>query len=347
MRSHGVRIYYDFEIRSDVKPGTSLTSSVPEWMLGTLGVDFFHHVGGVILEPAALPTPQGNIDRCWALIRNLARVEQIRAYRDWITPEAILVIGEHSELRQLELRQQDLTAHDLAPLARLRSLEWLDLSETNIGDDAAAQLSSFPKLKILSLSKTRIGDKGAAEIARNRSLNWLRLDSTLVGNQSALEISKLKSLERLMLNNTKLTDVGLSHLANLPELQLLQIGGTQVTGSGFASFPADCKLTKINMRDCPVSDEGTLAIGRFRQLIDVYLGSAEPTSVTMKSLGAVEWPNSLEQVFLHGSGLTDEGLMRFVDCPKLWQISIKGTQVTPAGARQFRATRPTVNVVGP
>lgn len=347
IRSHGGEVYYDYEISPDIKPGIAPVSAVPESLLRALGVDFFHDVGQVSLGPAALPTPQGNINRCWSMIGNLAQVEKIVAYRDWITPAAIEIVSHHPELRQLVLRQRDLTGFDLAPLARLKNLESLDLNETNVGDEEAVHFSNFPKLEILSLNKTRVGNEGAARIAANRSLKYLYLDGTLVGDRGAAEIAELKSLRRLVLSRTQLTDAGLAQLAKLPELSWLEMRFAPVTGTGFTSFPAGSRLTRIGMHDCPVNDEGMLAIGRFGQLEDLFLGGSETTSVSMASLGQISWPNSIERVHLRGLGLTDEGLMRFVGCPKLSQIVITRTKVTPSGVKRFRSARPTVHVVGP
>ena len=323
IRALGGDVYYDFEAQFDAKPGVVHRSLVPRWLLARLGYDFFHDVGQVNIAAGEWPRPPEDVKRFWSAVSELPRLEGLFAWRSWADRNAPRAMRNHLRLRRLILEEAGLTGSDLEPLRNFRNLEIVALDGNPIGDDGAEYLADFPRLTRLSLNQTQIGDEALVRIAGN------------------------KALQHLNLHGTRVSDVGIAHLARLRELNWLEISETKVTGAGFQHFAADSQLKKLAMRGCPVTDDGALAIGGLSRLQGLSLGGPNPTDVTMVSLGQIEWPGALEDVRLPGSGLTDEGLMRFLDCPKLRQIDIRHTQVTLKGAVRFRAARPTVNVVGP
>jgi hypothetical protein len=216
----------------------------------------------------------------------------------------------------------------------------LKLDGTLIGDEGARQIAGNRNLLALNLSHTRVGDRGAEFLSELQSLETLELFRTNITDEGLAHLGKLQRLRFLQLSVNQITDRGVAHLAPLTDLETLSLSRTQVAGTAFANFSPESKLANLRLGGC-VTDEGALAIGRLPRLRHVSMGS--PT-VTMKSLGQIRWPESLEFLGLTLSGLDDEGLMRLVDCPKLELLWISRTKVTPQGVQRFQQARPTVRV---
>jgi hypothetical protein len=345
IRALGGEVFYDFEGRYSGKdPGRP--SPISKSLLAWVGPDFFHEVIEVELRSENVPRASQDVDRCWDAISQLNKVEGIQVYGDWINETSTEAIGRHQRLRRLFIRSAGLSDHELAPLVRLTNLETLALDQNPISDIGATHLSGFPKLITLGLNETHFGDEGVARVVANRKIERLYLSKTHVTDAAMVEVAKLSSLKRLTLSQTRISDRGIEHLAILSQLRSLELGDTQVSGTAFGKFLPDNQLTDIALSRSPVNDDGVKATAQLRRLESLSI-SDSTASVTMASLGKVEWPQALRDISLGGSGLTDEGLMRFVSCPKLFVVGVQGTQVTPDGVKQFRQAKPQVMVMGP
>ena len=344
IRALGGEVYYDFEGRySGEHPG--LASPTPEFLLARLGPDFFHEVVEVLLPDENVPTAPNDLERCWGAISQLKQLQGIQVYGDWISDTAMAEISRHQRLRHLFIRGAGLRDHELKPLSRLKSLEMLALDNNPIGDVGASYLFDFPKLKSIGLSETQVGDQGIANIVTIQGIESLYLSKTRVTDAGMFDIAKLLSLKIVTLGETQITDAGIERLAALTQLRSLELERTWVTGTGFRKFSPDSQITRIMLSQCPVDDAGVKTIARFRRL--KHFSIRESTaSVTMASLGAVEWPETLCEIALDESGLTNEGLMRLADCPDLLVVSVRQTQVTPEGIKQFQQAKPTAFVLG-
>jgi len=100
----------------------------------------------------------------------------------------------------------------LAPLAELHSLVWLDVVGVPLTDDALIHIS------------------------RLKHLERLRIDETPITDAGLIHLTRLPKLHTLNLSSTKITDAGLAHLAKLPNLKELYIQKTQVTPAGTAKL---------------------------------------------------------------------------------------------------------------
>jgi len=63
-------------------------------------------------------------------------------------------------------------------IAQLKSLEYLDLLETNIDDEGLAELTALPKLRFLYLSSPQLTVEGVKKLKQSKSLEYLRIDFT-------------------------------------------------------------------------------------------------------------------------------------------------------------------------
>ena len=75
---------------------------------------------------------------------------------------------------------------DVSPLARLSSIEVLDLSNTQVSD--LSPLSNLESLEVLDLNNTQVSD--LTPLAKLKSLTWVGLKNTPVSDKSVEELMK-------------------------------------------------------------------------------------------------------------------------------------------------------------
>jgi len=131
-------------------------------------------------------------------------------------------------------RRNQVANDDLAALAELPTLRWLDLVDTGITDAGLSYLAKLPKLETLYLNNIQVGDDGVAQLAGLQELKMLHLGRTRVTNAALASITKLNKLQELHLERTKIDDAGLKSIESLPDLQELYLTGSAVTPEGVA-----------------------------------------------------------------------------------------------------------------
>jgi hypothetical protein len=157
---------------------------------------------------------------------------------------------ERARLKQLD--KPPLCYADLAPLARLVSLERLDMESQPVGDEALACLSQFHTLKTLFLRNTKISDAGLAHLSKLSSLK-----SLIIGNSElpAEGRNRIPSRERLMNCSNQITDAGLAHLQSLENLIQLNLDNTGVTDEGLAKL-RDLPIDWISVKGTKATEAG-------------------------------------------------------------------------------------------
>ncbi len=195
-----------------------------------------------------------------------------------------------SNLRDLCLRNTNITDRGLAHLKGLRSLVSLDLSNTQVTDAGLEHLKKLPNLETLTLSNTQVTDVG---------LECLK---------------EFPSLDSLYLGGTQVTDAGLRHLKELSRLYSLSLGGTQVTDAGLRHLKELSRLYSLSLRDTQVTDAGLEQLSMSPALRDLDLENTQVTDTGMEHLTKLPKLRSLD---LEGTEVTDQGIARIRQaCPK-------------------------------
>lgn len=144
--------------------------------------------------------------------------------------ESLTKLGK---LKKIRVSNSAISAKALEILAKMESLEDIDLSQSAVDD--IGRLARLPKLKRLNLYSTKVKDVSLDSLKNFRSaetLVWLNLDRCSVTDAAISKLEPLKNLEWLHLGRTALTDVGLEGLARLTSLKEVSITNTQVTSAG-------------------------------------------------------------------------------------------------------------------
>ena len=161
---------------------------------------------------------------------------------------------------------------DIAPLADLRELEWLDLDGTRVSD--LTPIANLASLEWLSLDGTKFSD--LTPIANLASLKRLSLEGTEVSDLAPLE--NLAALEWLDLDGTRVSD--LTPIANLTTLELLSLEGTEV--SDLTPLENLAALEWLDLDGTRVSD--LTPIANLTTLKQLYLSGAETSEIKVDKL---------------------------------------------------------------
>jgi hypothetical protein len=115
------------------------------------------------------------------------------------------------------------SASGLQPLAALPALAHLRIRGQGIDDDALAQVARISSLQILNLPRGSFTDSGLESLKRLPKLEQLRFSSPRVTDVGINAVSEFPTLKRLHLIDIPLTDASLSQLAKMEQLESLYV----------------------------------------------------------------------------------------------------------------------------
>ncbi|MCE9547832.1 MAG: hypothetical protein K8T25_20355 [Planctomycetia bacterium] len=111
-------------------------------------------------------------------------------------------------------------------------VNYVDLSQTTLGDEKLHLLKQFPRLMGLDLTGTQVTDGGLNDLNCLSELEDLRLSETKISDTGLKKINKLKKMRFLDLSRTSVGDSGLSNLKELKDLVTLRLDSTNISNSG-------------------------------------------------------------------------------------------------------------------
>lgn len=147
---------------------------------------------------------------------------EVYARPKWL--HSLLVPGAPGDVVGLGLRNRTrVNDSNLAPLADLSELIWLDLQYTAVTDAGLVHLSGLKKLERLRLDETQITDAGLAHLSGLPNLQVVNLSSTQITDAGLAHLEYLPSLQEVNLQKTKITPAATSKLLQAqPNLQIIR-----------------------------------------------------------------------------------------------------------------------------
>ncbi len=142
-------------------------------------------------------------------------------------------------LTDLRVRETAITDSSLAAIARLTTLERLDLAQSRVTLGGVTQLEALPVLHRLDLRGIRKGSASGARFVPGcmSQLRELYLADTELGDDLLLSITQwASSLEYLDVSQTAISDASVAAFQGMSELQSLNVAGTGLTQSGLESL---------------------------------------------------------------------------------------------------------------
>lgn len=153
-------------------------------------------------------------------------LSEVSLFRTSIGDASIAVLAKMPNLSTVNLRDTRISDQSLASLADCSKLRRIDLSECNspgITDVGCESLAKIPTLQEINLWKTKVGNSGIELLARLPNLKKLNLDDTEVGDRAVIAIGKMNNLNWLHLGKTNITDASADVLQKMTKLRFLDI----------------------------------------------------------------------------------------------------------------------------
>lgn len=130
--------------------------------------------------------------------------------------------------------------------ARVKNLEWLDLTGTEITGSRLADLTSLRRLRLLDLQNTSIKEEYLGSLDELQSLEWLSLRGTQVSDNGVAYLVTMKSLRYLDVGETSVTDKSLLYLSQIKALKYLIVPDGNFTTQALCSLRErlpGCRIT--------------------------------------------------------------------------------------------------------
>jgi Leucine Rich repeat len=142
------------------------------------------------------------------------------------------LLKQFGKLKRLKVCLTPATDGRWDALARLETLESLDLSGTSLPQGLPQRLAALHELRYLNLDHCGITDDGLKSLEAFPNLEVVALHAANVTDAGLEHLEVLKGLSFLNLCNTQITDGGLDRLAQFPNLTDLLVWNTKVTREG-------------------------------------------------------------------------------------------------------------------
>jgi len=221
-------------------------------------------------------------------------------------------------------------------LAGLDSLEFLSLTQLDVGDKALDNVSRLKNLKRLKLARCpNVTAEGLAELAECHGLVQLDLrDCTQVDDNWLRQISKLTTLRDLKLNSPKITDAGLAGLEPLTHVAVLGLDDcTGISNAGFAIVQSMPEMTFFSACRTPIGDAG---LAHFSGAVNMRRLRLANTQISNAGLAVLESMPKLESLDVSGCAkIGDDGMQHLKLLGTLRDLNLYLTHVGDAGVAQL------------
>ncbi|MFN7647804.1 MAG: hypothetical protein ACK5UT_09830 [Acidobacteriota bacterium] len=234
------------------------------------------------------------------------------------TDDGLLAIGGLDNLRELALRQSEVTGKGLKPF---HLLEALDITLCPVDDAGFAHLAAMKQLRRLRAGNTLISSNALASLAPLSLLEELDLSGTVIDDAAIPHLAPLTRLRRLDLAGANITDAALETIARLPALEELNLYRTKVTNTGLARLRSLATLRDLDVRYSRATAAGVAALAR--------PGDALPAWI--RSLGG-ELSADQTRLSLHGTPINDATAAALAPLgPTLRHLDLSATEIGDAG----------------
>jgi hypothetical protein len=163
---------------------------------------------------------------------------------------ALPILQKCSSINRVAVPKSSELGRVLAQVAQLDHIVAIELFDKDVSDEDLAGLAGMKQLKFLELNHNpRVTDAGIATLSGLEKLRVLDLTSTSVTGTGLKDRSDMVSLEHLTLNDCPVTDESLAAIPRFPKLTHLFLGGTQVTDAGLMSLVGWHSLRDVSWSD--------------------------------------------------------------------------------------------------
>ncbi len=181
------------------------------------------------------------------------RIRWIEASRGELSDTALGQVAKLRSLEWLEIGGGRVTPAGLAQLKACAALKRLYVHDVDLSDHDPTWLSGLVRLEALSLQRTRIPGRALKRVAAT-GLRVLNLSGTGVGDDDLAEVARMKALEVLAVQDTKVTGAGLARLQGSQRLNVLNLTNCRIADADLRRFTSMPNLRIVHAAGCDISD---------------------------------------------------------------------------------------------
>ncbi|MYF61161.1 MAG: hypothetical protein F4179_05745, partial [Gammaproteobacteria bacterium] len=224
-------------------------------------------------------------------------------------------------------------------LGNLGSLRELDLRNNDLTRSIPPELGGLASLEHLNLTRNRFSGAIPPELGGLGNLRQLYLGRNDLTGRIPPELGNLADLERLDLNSNKLSDripTELGQLANLTDLFLGGapggFGGNELTGPIPTELGSLSRLTRLWLGNNDLSGSIPEELGNLSSLTQLSLGGNDLSGLIPPELGNLA---NLTEMYLWGNNLSGPIPSSFLQLGQLSVLSFANTQLCTPGTAAF------------
>jgi Leucine-rich repeat (LRR) protein len=181
-----------------------------------------HLKGMPLLESLALDTPGVTGTGLRALSGLPLRTIYMQSGN--VTDEGLDAIGQLKGIAVLILTNADkVTARGFEKLHGLKHLTDLWIAHSTVSDDELAAIARIHSLQTLDLAGTPITDAGLKEIAKLPNLKRLWIDNTCISDDGLQHLRTMPSLQELKISIGEITAAGVGQLRGMKSLRSIKL----------------------------------------------------------------------------------------------------------------------------
>lgn len=194
----------------------------------------------------------------------------------------------------------------------------------------------------------------APTLRKLSSVTGLHLYETNVTDAGLAHLKDVNNLGHINLSQTGITDAGLVHLTGMTKLHFLILNDTKVSDEGIARLKKALprleveKQSKVQLdSEKAIQKAGGILMSDQSHLTGIELTrNSDFTDTELKKLeGPLNvWKDSLTDINLAGTGISDLGLKSLSSLHKLKTLDVRGTKVTSAGATELKRLIPGIQI---
>lgn len=209
--------------------------------------------------------------------------------------ESLGVVSRCPSVRGLFVPKMDDLEEALARIAKLEQVTWLWMRRIDADDRDVAALAEMTNLRFLDLSRNpNVTDTGVAALTGLENLRRLDLTGTSVSGTGLEDRGDMVSLEQLTLDDCPVTDESLAAIPRFPKLGELHLARTNVTDDGLMSLVGWHCLYNVR-RSALMTWAGSQAFN------EAFLAAKRKAREAGEAVNSRDIP----PVFMHGAGWKD------------------------------------------
>jgi hypothetical protein len=223
-------------------------------------------------------------------------------------------------------------------LAKLSTVESLELMGMSLSDHDLQSLSKMPRLRHLVLQRCEMTRQGLQSLRQCHSLRELSLEYSRCNGGLHAEIASLNQLQSLDLTGCPTEDHDLKQWGGQLKLKELNLSFTDVTDKGLAHLTSMKSLGTLCLADTEVGDRGMLSLSKLSEMKNLDLSHTKITDAGLTPLASLK----LQSLNLRRTALTDASIPELCRIAPLHTLELRESKITVAGCLKFADMHPDV-----